>query len=89
MKLWKKGTVEDKSNGNREASKLPANGGNTRFDTHSAMLRRMMQRVNELEGTVSILKRDVARIDRKQYREAEASPKLPVTTLTSFGGEEW
>lgn len=42
---------------------------NNGSDAIFAALRRLEQRVSGLEQTSSILKRDVARIDRKQYRE--------------------
>ena len=39
-----------------------------------AMLRRLKAQLGQIELVLSALKRDVARIDRKQYREAKDEP---------------
>ena len=48
-------------------------------------LRRLKAQLGQLELVVSTIKRDVARIDRKQYREVEKEPPtLPTLTETAF-----
>ena len=39
-----------------------------------AMLRRQKAQIGQIELVLSALKRDVARIDRRQYREAKDEP---------------
>jgi len=39
-----------------------------------AQLRRLKAQIGQIELVVSAIKRDVARIDRKQYREAKDEP---------------
>ena len=69
---------------NRKPSQKTSNKQSSDSVTETQRLygicRNMQQRLNELEATLSILKRDVARIDRKQYRESEGEiiPKQPV-----------
>ena len=51
-------------------STAPKEGGSNLW----AMLRRQKAQLGQIELVLSALKRDVARIDRKQYREAKDEP---------------
>ncbi len=75
MKLWPKGKARVSIDTGIKSIE-PANKANDRFAPMYAQIRRLTASVRDLENTVSILKRDVSRIDRKQYREAEASVPL-------------
>jgi len=60
-----------------EGSKAPSDFGLNKPATLYALVRRIKRRVDELEITLNNLRRDVARVDRKQYRELEKSPSIP------------
>ena len=51
-------------------STAPKEGGSNLW----AMLRRQKAQIGQIELVLSALKRDVARIDRRQYREAKDEP---------------
>ena len=56
----------------------PSKNGETRADTLWAICRRLQARVTELESQTATMRRDINRIDRKGYREAEArEPVIP------------
>lgn len=75
---------------NLPKSKKVADGADKRFDAIFAELRRLKACNSENENTISILKRDFNRIERKQNRDAEASFTLPVkeTAVESLATEE-
>jgi len=54
-----------------------------------AMLRRQKAQIGQIELVLSALKRDVARIDRKQYREAKDEPPSPFPQGFPHGGTEY
>ncbi|GAI49796.1 unnamed protein product [marine sediment metagenome] len=56
----------------KELSKLPAD--NKARDTLWAQLRRLKAQVASLELAASTARRDINRIDRKQYREEDKGP---------------
>jgi len=49
-------------------------------DTFYARLRRLEARLSELENALTAIRRDVNRIDRKQYRDAQSSTIQPVVS---------
>ena len=59
---------KDKEKGQSEVVKRP---DTTRSDSLFAVMRRMQGELKSLQSDVQILRRDVNRIDRKQYRDAE------------------
>lgn len=63
-------TGEEKASSKREPT-TPKRG----LDALYARYRKLEQRVERLEAVNSTLRRDVMRIDRKQYRELEAPAK--------------
>jgi len=65
------------SNVKAETSNAPTKMRFTQLDGIYRSLRILQGEITELENIVSILKRDVARIDRKQYREMAESPLVP------------
>ena len=70
------------------------NGDHSSSDTHVkpaepgtlwAVVRRLSAKVRDLEAQLAIVRRDVNRIDRKQYREAEN--KAPSHAEMMAGGD--
>jgi hypothetical protein len=57
-------------------TQTPHNGD---LNSISRQIRILRQELTELNNIVSILKRDVARIDRKQYREVDSDLKRALT----------
>ncbi len=60
-----------------EGSKASSDYGLNKPATLYALVRRIKRRVDELEITLNNLRRDVARVDRKQYRDLEKAPSAP------------
>lgn len=58
-------------------------------DTMFARIRRLEQRVQNLEVVLSTVRRDVQRIDRKQLRDAKQPSFTPATESAEFvfGGQ--
>jgi len=67
------------SNDKAEMSNASTKSRNTQLDGVYRSLRIFRSEITELQSIVSILKRDVARIDRKQYREMAVplTPTIP------------
>ena len=86
LDIWRFGLYNDNvkalpgisSNEQAVKSNEPTNQQGFKPATICALIRRMRSEINALENTVSILKRDVARIDRKQYKDAENSAALKI-----------
>jgi len=49
-------------------------------DALYAKIRRLEVKISDLEAVIAIIRRDVARIDRRGYREAE-KPAVPISPL--------
>ena len=62
-------------------STAPKEGGSNLW----AMLRRQKAQIGQIELVLSALKRDVARIDRKQYREAKDEPPSSLPNAPNSG----
>lgn len=69
-----------------ELSQIPGNPGKINvseprsqqgYDTICAQIRRIKARLSEVELNLSTNRRDINRIDRKVYREAELQPSFP------------
>lgn len=69
-------SIEDPDKSNGSSKNEPTNGP-YRPDTFFARLRRLEHRVSFLEQQLSTARRDINRIDRKQYREMPPSVASP------------
>ena len=83
-----------------ESSQIPGNQGRTVSQSNGsskgqdviwAMLRRLKARTDSIELALSTARRDINRIDRKQYREETKAPPSEISEVDTlsealFGG---
>lgn len=67
----------------------PSKNGDTHAGTLWAICRRLQTRVTELESQTATMRRDINRIDRKGYREAEAFKQDPKPVESPDIPKEW
>ena len=74
-----------KGNGQSSASKQVASSPG--LNTLYGIARKLQSQLTDLEAQVAIVKRDVARIDRKVYRDEDSAGKIigPVAPLRNPG----
>lgn len=56
------------------------------LDSLHARLRRLEQKIDNIEAGLSTARRDINRIDRKQYREAPSQTTPPVNPIPALSG---
>jgi len=72
--------------------KTPVEGNNRPMPAIDALFRRLRgldDRLRAIEENVSILKRDLARIDRAGYREKEAAQRINAISLSAGEDGPW